>query len=45
MSKSFVNHNLDNSKLETLNWAVIQTEMRNQLGNEIYESWLKKINF
>ena len=45
MSKSFINHNLDNSKLETLNWAVIQTEMRNQLGNEIYESWLKKINF
>ncbi|MDC3016485.1 chromosomal replication initiator protein DnaA [Candidatus Pelagibacter sp.] len=45
MSKSFVNHDLDNSKLETLNWVVIQTEMRNQLGNEIYESWLKKINF
>ena len=45
MSNSFIKHNTDNSKLETLNWNIIQTEMRKQLGNEIYDSWLKKINF
>ncbi len=45
MSNSFIKHNIDNSKLETLNWNIIQTEMRKQLGNEIYDSWLKKINF
>ena len=37
--------NLDNLKLENLNWSTIQTQMKNRLGIEIYESWLKKINF
>tara|TARA_Y100000996_G_scaffold300179_1_gene237935 strand:+ start:86 stop:1507 length:1422 start_codon:yes stop_codon:yes gene_type:complete len=45
MSNSFIKHNIDNSKLESLNWNIIQTEMRKKLGNEIYDSWLKKINF
>ena len=37
--------NLDNLKLESLDWSIIQTQMKNKLGVEVYESWLKKINF
>jgi len=36
-----LNINID----KKLNWEVIQKELRNQFGNEIYESWLKKIVF
>ncbi len=34
-----------NLKNENLNWVLIQTEMKNKMGLDIYESWLKKINF
>ncbi len=37
--------NLDNLKSENLRWDVIQSQMKDKLGLEIYESWLKKINF
>ena len=36
-----LNVNID----KKFNWEVIQKELRNQFGNEIYESWLKKIVF
>ena len=39
------NKNLNNLKSENLDWNLIQTEMRNKLGVDIYESWLKKIDF
>jgi len=42
---TFKNKNLNNLKLEKLNWSLIQNEMKNRLGLEIYESWLKKISF
>ena len=42
---TFKNKNLINQKTEKLNWSLIQDEMKNKLGLEIYESWLKKINF
>ncbi len=45
MNKSFKNKNLENLNLETLDWKAVQTQMKNKLGLEIYESWLKKINF
>ncbi len=32
-------------KNQELNWIVIQSQMKNKLGLDIYESWLKKINF
>ena len=35
------NLNLDITK--NFNWEIIQKELRHQFGNEIYESWLKKI--
>ena len=37
------NLNVDIDK--KFNWEVIQKELRHQFGNEIYESWLKKIVF
>ena len=37
------NNNLNNLKSESFNWSLIQSEMINKLGKDIYESWLKKI--
>ena len=45
MNNSFTNKNFDNLKTSNLNWASVQLEMKNKLGLEIYESWLKKIIF
>ena len=45
MSNSNINKNLNNLKIENLNWELIQIQMKYKLGLEIYESWLKKINF
>ena len=39
------NKNLKNLSSENLDWNLIQTEMKNKLGVDIYESWLKKIDF
>tara|TARA_B100001063_G_scaffold240838_1_gene266667 strand:+ start:1455 stop:2867 length:1413 start_codon:yes stop_codon:yes gene_type:complete len=39
------NKNLNNLKSENLDWSLIQNEMKNKLGVDIYESWLKKIDF
>ena len=38
-------NNLNVSIDKKFNWEVIQKELRHQFGNEIYESWLKKIVF
>ena len=45
MNNSFTNRNIKNFKSENLDWRTIQVEMKNKLGLDIYESWLKKINF
>jgi chromosomal replication initiator protein len=42
MNNIIANKNL---KQESLDWNEIQSQMKNKLGSEIYESWLKKINF
>ena len=42
---TFKNKNLNNLKPDKLDWILIQNEMKNKLGLEIYESWLKKISF
>ncbi len=42
MNNSIQNKNL---KHQELDWKVIQSQMKDKLGLEIYESWLKKINF
>tara|TARA_B100001057_G_scaffold152607_1_gene152673 strand:+ start:1467 stop:2885 length:1419 start_codon:yes stop_codon:yes gene_type:complete len=45
MNNTFKNKELSLQKSDKLDWNIIQTEMKNKLGIEIYESWLKKINF
>ena len=42
-----MNNSLENKKFntESVNWQLVQTEMKNKLGLDIYESWLKKIDF
>ena len=45
MNNTFINKESSTLKSERLNWGVIQTEMKNKLGLDIYESWLKKIVF
>ena len=45
MSNSNINKNLDSLKNETLHWSAIQSQMKEKLGSEVYESWLKKISF
>ena len=42
MDSSFKNKNI---KIESFNWVLIQSDMKMKLGNDIYESWLKKIEF
>ncbi len=45
MNKPIINRNINNFKSESLEWTTIQGEMKNKLGTEIFESWLKKISF
>ena len=45
MNNTFTNKKLNNLKPEILDWNIVQAEMKNKLGLDIYESWLKKINF
>ncbi len=35
----------DNFSIKKLDWSKIQFDMKEKLGNDIYESWLKKIDF
>ena len=45
MNNTFINNKLTNLKSEKLDWKMIESEMKNKLGIDIYESWLKKIVF
>ncbi len=45
MNNTSKNKNLSTISSNKLNWDLIQVEMKNKLGLDIYESWLKKINF
>tara|TARA_A100001015_G_scaffold255672_1_gene297256 strand:+ start:529 stop:1944 length:1416 start_codon:yes stop_codon:yes gene_type:complete len=42
---TFKNKNFNNPKPKKIDWISIQNEMKNKLGLEVYESWLKKISF
>ena len=39
------NQNLTEKIEKNINWEEIQTELKEKFGREIYESWLKKIEF
>ena len=45
MNNTFTNKKLNSEKSLKLDWSLIQLEMKNKLGLDIYESWLKKIIF
>jgi len=44
LNKNSIN-NVTSITSESLDWKVIQKDMKSKLGNDIYESWLKKIDF
>ena len=45
MNNSFTNKNIVSNNKSLINWKFIQEEMKSKLGSDVYESWLKKINF
>ena len=45
MNKPTNNQNLVNFKSESFEWKTVQAEMKNKLGSDVFESWLKKISF
>ncbi len=45
MSNNNIIQNVKNIPSEFLDWATIQKDMKNKLGSDIYESWLRKIDF
>ena len=45
MNNTTTNKNIETLNQNNLDWSLIQFQMKNKLGVEIYESWLKKINF
>jgi len=45
MKNTIINKDSTKLKSENLDWTLLQSDMKNKLGSEIYESWLKKINF
>ena len=45
MNNTFTENKLSNLKSEKLDWEMVRADMKNKLGVDIYESWLKKIVF
>ena len=45
MNKFTNSKNINNFSSESFEWKQVQNEMKNKLGLEIYESWLKKMTF
>ena len=45
MKNNILNQNSEKLSEKKLDWIVIQTEMKNKFGNDIFESWIKKIQF
>ena len=45
MSNNILSKKLNSTASDALDWAVIQKDMKSKLGSDIFESWLRKINF
>ena len=43
--KNILTQKSENFSIKKLDWKKIQLDMKEKLGNDIYESWLKKIDF
>ena len=45
MTNNNLSKNTENFSSLKIDWKIIQKDMKNMFGEDIYESWLKKINF
>tara|TARA_A100001011_G_scaffold161196_1_gene169552 strand:- start:2025 stop:3443 length:1419 start_codon:yes stop_codon:yes gene_type:complete len=45
MNKTFNKPKTNSFKSQGLDWKIVQDQMKDNLGSEIYESWIKKISF
>ena len=43
--KNNLDQNLNREEEKKIDWPIVQKVFKNKFGSEIYESWLKKINF
>ena len=43
--KNILNKKTENFSIKKLDWTKVQLDMKEKLGKDIYESWLKKIEF
>ena len=43
--KNILNKQSEDFHIKKLDWNKVQSDMKEKLGSDIYESWLKKINF
>ena len=43
--KNILNKKTDNFSIKKIDWTKVQLDMKEKLGKDIYESWLKKIDF
>ena len=43
--KNILNQNSKENLSNKIDWKVVQSEMKSKFGLDIYESWLKKIDF
>ena len=42
--KNSLNQNLQQHNTEVLNWELIQEDFKTKFGNDVFESWLKKMD-
>ena len=45
MSNNNISENLKNNSTQILDWSIIQKDMKSKMGTDIYDSWLRKIDF
>ena len=43
--KNILNKKTENFSIKKIDWTKVQLDMKEKLGSDIYESWLKKIDF
>ena len=39
-----LNQNINQKNQQTLDWQQIQEDFQNKFGNDVFESWLKKMD-
>ena len=45
MSNNNISETLKNNSTQILDWSIIQKDMKSKMGTDIYDSWLRKIDF